>query len=58
MKVVFDFNLNTIPTSSKVLTGLDVAKEDETYSYVASEIEAALARVDIATKLDIEWIHL
>jgi hypothetical protein len=57
-EVLFDFNLNTIPTSSKVLTGLDVAKKDETYDYIASEIEAALARVDIATKLDIEWIHL
>ena len=33
---------------------IDVANKDETYDYVASEIEAALARVDLATKLDIE----
>lgn len=57
-QILFDFNLNTLPANSKVLSGLDVAKDDETYDYIASEIESALARVDIATKLDIEWIHL
>ena len=53
-EVLFDFNLNTMAATSRVLTGLDVANKDETYDYVASEIEAALARVDLATKLDIE----
>lgn len=53
-EVLFSFNLNTLFAFSKVLNGLDVAKEDETYSYVASEIEKALARIDVATKLDIE----
>lgn len=53
-EVLFDFNLNTMAASSRVLTGLDVAKKDETYDYIASEIESALARVDVATKLDIE----
>ena len=57
-QILFDFNLNTLPANSKVLSGLDVAKDDETYDYIASEIESALARVDVATKLDIEWIHL
>lgn len=57
-EVLFDFNLNTMAATSRVLTGLDVANKDETYDYVASEIEAALARVDLATKLDIEWIYL
>lgn len=57
-EVLFDFNLNTMAASSRVLTGLDVAKKDETYDYIASEIESALARVDVATKLDIEWIYL
>ena len=57
-EVLFSFNLNTLFAFSKVLNGLDVAKEDETYSYVASEIEKALARIDVATKLDIEWIDV
>lgn len=57
-QILFDFNLNTLPANSKVLSGLDVAKDDETYDYIASEIESALARVDVATKLDIEWIYL
>lgn len=57
-EVLFSFNLNTLFAFSKVLTGFDVAKKDETYSYVASEIEKALARLDIATRPDIEWVYL
>ena len=53
-EVLFDFNLNTSVATSKILNGLDVTNENKEYNYVASDIEAALARIDVATKLDIE----
>ena len=53
-EVLFDFNLNTAVARSKILTGLDVVKTDPDYNYVASEIENALARIDLLSKTDIE----
>lgn len=52
--ILFDFNLNTAVAKSKILAGLDVVKQDPNYDYLASEIEKALARVDLVGKTDIE----
>lgn len=53
-KILFDFNLNTLVADSKILAGLDVAKQNPDYDYVASEIENALSRIDLLSKTDIE----
>lgn len=52
--ILFDFNLNTTIASSKIRSGLDVSKQDPNYDYIASEIENALARIDMLGKTDIE----
>lgn len=52
--ILFDLNLNTTMAKSKILNGLDVVKQDENYNYIASEIENALARIDLLSKMDIE----
>ena len=51
-------HLNTTMAKSKILNGLDVVKQDENYNYIASEIENALARIDLLSKMDIEWIDV
>ena len=56
--ILFDLNLNTTMAKSKILNGLDVVKQDENYNYIASEIENALARIDLLSKMDIEWIDV
>lgn len=56
--VLFSFNLNTIPSTSKILTGLDVDKEKEEYKGLASQIEKALEDFDIANSQDIEWLYI
>ena len=51
---LFTFNLNTQIARSKILTGLDVNKDNTNYDRIASEIEAALERVALLGKIDIE----
>lgn len=56
--ILFDFNCNTTFANSKILNGLHVEKQSEEYNYLASQVEEALARIDVATKLDIEWLYI
>lgn len=57
-KVLFNFNLNTAPSQSKILRGLDVDKNKEEYEGLASQIETALNDLDIASRTGLEWIKL
>ena len=52
--VLFDFNLNTVVAKSKILSGLDVIKQDPDYNYIASEIESALERINLLSQTDIK----
>ena len=56
--ILFDFNLNTLTARSKVLTGLDVDKNQEPYQGLASQIESALANLDEVNKEDIKWLYV
>lgn len=56
---VYDFNLNTLACSSKVLTGMNVLDKSENYIYDADTIKGIYAEIDTVRKTnDLYWIDL
>lgn len=56
---VYDFNLNTLACSSKVLTGMNVLDKSENYIYDADTIKGIYAEIDTVRKTnDLYWLEI
>lgn len=56
---IYEFNLNTLTSTSKVLHGMNVNKASENYTYEASTAEALFAAIEeVRAMTDIYWIDL
>lgn len=56
---IYEFNLNTLPSQSKILTGMDVLEKSENYIYDANTLLGIYARMDdISKQNDLYWIEV
>lgn len=54
----FQYNLNTLPVTSKVLHGMDVITESEDYNFPASVIEEIFEKIENISRQDLFWLIL
>lgn len=55
----YEFNLNTLVSTSKVLSGMDITEASENYTYDADTIEGIYAEIDTIRKTnDLYWIDI
>lgn len=52
------YALNTLPTTGKILYGMDVITDNEEYIFEASTIEQIYAKIDEISRVDIFWLDM
>ncbi len=59
VKYFYDLNINTLPSRSKILAGMDVLEQNENYIYDANTVEGIYAEIDTIRNMnDLYWIEL